>query len=49
MALDGTFRSSVGSSTMVSCIGLRILFGAIGTPQQVDQALPKLYQSSDTM
>ncbi len=42
MVSDGTSRSWVGSSTMVSCISLWVLFGVIRTPQLVDRALPKL-------
>jgi hypothetical protein len=33
MALNGTSKSWVGSSTMVSYIGLRVFFDAIETPQ----------------
>jgi hypothetical protein len=42
MVSDGTFRSWGGSSTMVSCINLWVLFGVIRTPQLTDRALPKL-------
>ncbi len=38
MVSDGTSRSWVGSSTMVSCINLWVLFGVIRTPQLVDRA-----------
>jgi len=39
--LDGTFKFWVGSSTMVSYIGLRIFFDVIKIPQLVDWILPK--------
>jgi hypothetical protein len=43
LVLDGTFRSWVGSSTMVSYISLQVFFSAIESPQLVDRALPKLW------
>jgi hypothetical protein len=43
LVLDGTSRSWVGFSTMVSYIDLWVFFGAFKISQLVDQALPKLW------